>query len=121
MKLIALGDVFGRPGRNLLFDYAAELKQEYQADFMIVNCENASGGSGLSEANAAELLSIDAVDVFTSGNHIWDKKDINNTMQQTSVCFVPRIIPNPVPDTDMRFTVAVEFALLWSIFPERCI
>lgn len=95
MRILALGDVFGRPGRQILTSKIKELKEAYAADFIIVNCENASGGSGLSERNAKELLEIGEADVYTSGNHIWDKKDINNILQETSRILRPANYPEP--------------------------
>lgn len=97
MKILALGDIFGRSGRKLIITKAAELKEEFSADFLIVNCENASGGSGLTEENAKELLKVGAVDVYTSGNHIWDKKDNNNIMQSTERILRPANYPEPCP------------------------
>ena len=67
MRILALGDVFGRPGRGIIISKAGEIRAKYRADFLIVNCENASGGSGVSAINAGELLAVKAVDVYTSG------------------------------------------------------
>lgn len=97
MRILALGDVFGRPGRNIIFTKAGEIRARYSADFVIVNCENASGGNGVSERNATELLDVKAVDVYTSGNHIWDKKDINNIIQQSERIIRPANYPAPCP------------------------
>ncbi|MBO4359340.1 MAG: TIGR00282 family metallophosphoesterase [Eubacteriaceae bacterium] len=97
MRILALGDVFGRPGRNLIISKAGEIRARYRADFLIVNCENASGGSGVSSVNANELLAVSSVDVYTSGNHIWDKKDLNNIIQQTDRILRPANYPSPCP------------------------
>lgn len=97
MKILALGDIFGRSGRKLIITKAADIKEELKADFLIVNCENASGGSGLTEQNAKELLKVGAVDVFTSGNHIWDKRDNNNIMQSSERLIRPANYPEPCP------------------------
>lgn len=97
MRIICLGDIFGRPGRRIIESQAEALKREYKADFMIVNIENASGGSGVSETNAKELLDISAVNVYTSGNHIWDKKDVNNIIQSSDRLLRPANYPEPCP------------------------
>lgn len=97
MKILAIGDVFGRGGRNLVYTKAAELKKEYSADFLIINCENASGGSGVSEKNAKELLAVNEVDIYTSGNHIFDKRDVNNILQETDRIIRPANYPSPCP------------------------
>ncbi|MCX7974717.1 MAG: TIGR00282 family metallophosphoesterase [Candidatus Aminicenantes bacterium] len=73
MRLLFLGDIIGRPGRRILARYLSELKKELQPDLTIANAENAAGGVGLTSEVAQELLKI--VDVLTSGNHIWDKKE----------------------------------------------
>ena len=73
IKLIFLGDITGRPGRSAVKSYIASLKEK--PDFVIANIENASHGFGLTKKNY-ENLSASGINCFTSGNHIWDKKDI---------------------------------------------
>ena len=73
IKLIFLGDITGRQGRTAVKSYIASLKKK--PDFVIVNIENASHGFGLTKKNYDDLSSS-GIDCFTSGNHIWDKKDI---------------------------------------------
>ncbi len=73
IKLIFLGDITGRQGRTAVKSYIASLKEK--PDFIIANIENASHGFGLTKKNYVDL-SENGIDCFTSGNHIWDKKDI---------------------------------------------
>ena len=73
IKLIFLGDITGRQGRTAVMSYIASLTEK--PDFVIANIENASHGFGLTKKNYDELLEA-GIDCFTSGNHIWDKKDI---------------------------------------------
>ena len=73
IKLIFLGDITGRQGRTAVKSYIASLTDK--PDFVIANIENASHGFGLTKKNY-EDLSSSGIDCFTSGNHIWDKKDI---------------------------------------------
>ena len=73
IKLIFLGDITGRQGRTAVRSYIASLEEK--PDFIIANIENASHGFGLTKKNY-EDLSSNGIDCFTSGNHIWDKKDI---------------------------------------------
>lgn len=75
MKVLFVGDIVGRPGRHLLRDKLKEIQSEHRIDCTIVNVENAAGGFGLTPALAKEILSY-GVDVMTSGNHIFDKKEI---------------------------------------------
>ncbi|GAC1330271.1 MAG: TIGR00282 family metallophosphoesterase [Candidatus Dormibacteria bacterium] len=75
LTILAVGDIVGRPGRNAATRLIPELRQRHAADMVIVNGENASGGFGLSVADARDLFNCGA-DVITSGNHIWDQKEI---------------------------------------------
>ena len=73
VRLIFLGDITGRQGRTAVKSYIASLEEK--PDFVIANIENASHGFGLTKKNYTDL-SENGIDCFTSGNHIWDKKDI---------------------------------------------
>ena len=73
IKLIFLGDITGRQGRTAVKSYIES--SEEKPDFVIANIENASHGFGLTKKNY-EDLSLSGINCFTSGNHIWDKKDI---------------------------------------------
>jgi len=74
LKIMFFGDIVGKPGRNAVKNYIAGLKED-KPDFIIANVENASHGFGLTQKNYEELLSY-GIDCFTSGNHIWDKREI---------------------------------------------
>ena len=74
IKIMFLGDIVGKPGRLAVKKYLAELGDN-KPDFIIANAENASHGFGLTQKNYNELLSY-GIDAFTSGNHIWDKREI---------------------------------------------
>lgn len=74
IKIMFLGDIVGKPGRVAVRDYLAQLGDN-KPDFVIANVENASHGFGLTQKNYKELLSY-GIDAFTSGNHIWDKREI---------------------------------------------
>lgn len=73
MKILIIGDVVGKPGRNILENFLGKNKENY--DLIIVNGENAAGGFGLTEKIAKQFYNL-GVDVITSGNHIWDKKEM---------------------------------------------
>ncbi|MGN1124657.1 MAG: YmdB family metallophosphoesterase [Candidatus Gastranaerophilaceae bacterium] len=75
IKILFFGDVVGKIGRNAVTDYLAENKSKY--DFIILNAENASHGFGLTQKNYNQLSDA-GINCFTSGNHIWDKKEIFN-------------------------------------------
>lgn len=73
-NLLFLGDVFGRPGRVILKTYLKDLKEKYSVDLCVINGENLASGRGITEKIAAEVFNY-GVDVITSGNHLWDKKE----------------------------------------------
>lgn len=75
MHVIALGDIIGKPGRRAVKYLVPDLRVNNNVDLVIANAENAAGGVGLTPQTAEDLFG-DGVDVLTSGNHIWDKKEI---------------------------------------------
>jgi metallophosphoesterase (TIGR00282 family) len=75
MHVLAIGDVIGKPGRVAVQKLLPGLRQQYSIDLVIANAENAAGGLGLTLSTAKELLEA-GVDILTSGNHIWDQKEI---------------------------------------------
>ena len=74
MKLLFLGDIVGRPGRDLIRRHVRALASRHDADLVIANGENAAGGAGITRDNMLEILSS-GVDVITTGNHVWDKRE----------------------------------------------
>lgn len=75
MKVIFLGDVVGEPGRLSMYRALPELRDEYEADAIVVNGENAAGGKGITPRIAQEFLE-NGVDAITLGDHVWDQSDI---------------------------------------------
>jgi len=73
IRILFFGDLIGRPGRTILRKYISGLRKKYSPHIIIANGENAAGGVGITEKIGNELLTY--VDVLTSGNHIWDKKE----------------------------------------------
>ena len=74
VKLLFIGDIIGKPGRQAVSRELHRLVDRYMIDLVIANAENAAGGFGITEETARELFKC-GVDILTSGNHIWDKKD----------------------------------------------
>lgn len=98
MKVIILGDVVGNPGRQVLCQSLKKLKEKHEAEFIVANIENAADGAGITAKIGDEILAA-GVDVMTSGNHIYDKKEgIAYTENQ------PRLLrpANYAPDTPGR-------------------
>src|SRR4030081_3945964 len=75
LTVLFLGDVVGEPGRSAVIARLPELKAQYGADFIVVNGENAAGGRGITGKITIDLLRA-GVSVITTGDHIWDQKEI---------------------------------------------
>src|SRR5207342_3739282 len=74
-RVLMIGDLIGKPGRATLEEILPALREERGIDFVTANGENVAGGMGLTPSTAESLLTA-GVDVITSGNHIWDKREI---------------------------------------------
>jgi hypothetical protein len=96
MKILAIGDIVGRPGRQIVHKLLGGLRKQHGIDLVIANGENAAGGFGLSVSTAHELLD-DRVDVITSGNHIWAQKDIFPYLDSDMPILRPLNFPPGVP------------------------
>ena len=75
MRILFVGDVFGSAGRRIVREHIGHIISGRQIDLVIINAENAAGGFGLTPAIAAEMFDLGA-HVLTTGNHVWDKKEI---------------------------------------------
>jgi metallophosphoesterase (TIGR00282 family) len=95
-----IGDVIGNPGRRAIRALVPALRQEHSIDMVIANGENTAGGFGLTLDTASELLD-NGVDVLTSGNHIWDQKEIIPYLEEG----LPLIRPANYPDAPGRGTL----------------
>ena len=92
-----IGDIIGQPGRRAIRRVLPDLRQELGLDLVIANGENAAGGFGITPDTAEELLNS-GVDILTSGNHIWDQKEIIPQMDEG----LPLIRPANYPDAPGR-------------------
>lgn len=99
IKILFFGDLVGRPGRFAVRDFLEKNKQNY--DFIIANVENASHGFGLTEKNYNELGEY-GVQCMTSGNHIWDKKEIFNYINNADKLIRPFNYPANTPGAGSR-------------------
>jgi metallophosphoesterase (TIGR00282 family) len=91
ISVLFLGDVIGRPGRRALDMYLPGLIKKHQPTLVIANGENAAGGIGITEKVGKELLN--KVDVLTSGNHIWDKREAISYMREEQRLLRPANYP----------------------------
>jgi metallophosphoesterase (TIGR00282 family) len=96
MNILFIGDIFGRPGRELVRDGLAALVERHDVDFVVANAENAAGGFGITREIGDELLDR-GIDVMTSGNHIWDKKEALDYIGAEARLLRPANYPAGVP------------------------
>ncbi|MFQ5351182.1 MAG: TIGR00282 family metallophosphoesterase [Thermoanaerobaculia bacterium] len=96
MRLLFVGDVIGKPGRTILTRKLPELLDERRLDYVVVNVENAAGGFGVTAAIMAELAEL-PIDCFTSGNHIWDKKESVQVLSEEPRLLRPANYPGDNP------------------------
>ena len=75
MKILFIGDIVGQPGRRAVAELLPKLRQELRLDFVIANGENSAGGSGITPKTAGEIF-LAGVDAITSGDHLWDQKEV---------------------------------------------
>jgi len=84
IRVLAVGDLIGRPGRRAAIRLIPELRRDLSLDMVVANGENASGGFGLAVKDARDLFSA-GIDVITSGNHIWDQKEILSALDDLPI------------------------------------
>lgn len=84
MRILCVGDVFGRPGRHACQSLLPQLVKEKKIDFVLVNVDNAAGGKGLTPKVADELSDL-PIHVMTGGNHIWEKESIFPYLQSKPI------------------------------------
>jgi 2',3'-cyclic-nucleotide 2'-phosphodiesterase len=77
VRILFVGDVFGSPGRKIVREHVHHLVETNQVELLVINVENAAGGFGVTPAICEEFFDLGA-DVLTTGNHVWDKKEIND-------------------------------------------
>jgi metallophosphoesterase (TIGR00282 family) len=96
LKVLFLGDVFGKPGREILKKKLPSLVEENNVDFIIANGENAAGGIGITP-DICETLLYMGVDIITSGNHIYKKREIYDYIERQPRLLKPANYPPSTP------------------------
>src|SRR3972149_6212927 len=96
MKILSIGDIIGKPGRQAVHRLLPDLCEEREIDLVIANGENVAGGFGLSPDTAQELFDS-GVDIITSGNHIWAQKEIIPYLDSDMPVIRPLNYPPGVP------------------------
>ena len=97
MNILMVGDVYAESGRTALAKLLPKLRQEHAIDLTVVNIENAAGGFGVTPQIARACLEQGGVDVLTSGNHIWDKKEIIPYITKENLLLRPANFPAGTP------------------------
>ncbi|MGQ9572923.1 MAG: TIGR00282 family metallophosphoesterase [Dehalococcoidia bacterium] len=111
MKILFVGDVVGRLGRRTVQALLPALRQETEAELVVANGENAAGGRGLTLATADELFAA-GVDVITSGNHIWEVREIYPLLDSESPILRPLNYPPGVPGRGLLIARGAAFVNL---------
>lgn len=96
MKLLFIGDIVGEPGRRAVHVLLPKLRAAHGLDFVIANGENSAGGNGITPRIAAELFSA-GIDVITSGDHLWDQKEVMELLQTEKRFLRPLNYPPGTP------------------------
>ena len=97
MRILFIGDIVGRPGRETLFSLLPRIRiLKGPFDFVVVNGENSAAGRGMTEKIMNEYFAA-GVDVITSGNHIWDKRDFIRILDEEPRVLRPLNYPEGVP------------------------
>ena len=109
MNILFIGDIFGSPGRRIVADHVQDIIRTNKIDLAIANAENAAGGFGITPAIAEDLLGM-GLDVLTSGNHVWDKRELYDYLNRQ-----PRLLrPANYPDAPGSGLVMSARATAWS-------
>ncbi len=96
MKLLFIADVVGQPGRRAVQALVPRLRQQHGLDAVIANGENSAGGSGITGKTAEELFAA-GVDIITSGDHLWDQKEVMELLQKEQRFLRPLNYPPGTP------------------------
>jgi metallophosphoesterase (TIGR00282 family) len=96
MKILFIGDIVGKPGRRAVRELLPGIIEERRIDFVIANCENAAAGFGVTAEIVEELYGAH-IDVLTSGNHIWDKKEVMEFVDEYETLLRPANYPEGAP------------------------
>lgn len=96
MKLLFVGDVIGKPGRRALRNLLPRLVDHHRTDYVVVNVENSAGGFGVTPDVLREIQDL-PIDVYTTGNHVWDKKEAMDMLDRMPHLLRPANYPDGNP------------------------
>ena len=101
MKLLFVGDVIGKPGRRVVKTLLPSLIDRHAIDYTVVNIENSAGGFGVQPKVLAELDDL-PIDCYTTGNHVWDKKEVHQLLKERPDLLRPHNYPAGNPGTGIH-------------------
>ena len=104
MRVLFLGDIVGRSGREAVCKNLSQIKQDHKINFTVANCDNVSAGFGINRSAYDELVNA-GVDVLTGGDHIWDQKEINCFINDAKKLLRPHNFPKSCPGVGARIFV----------------
>lgn len=110
LRILFIGDIIGEPGRILVAHLLPDLILEMGIDIVLANGENSAGGFGITPAISQDLLSL-GIDLLTSGNHIWDKKEIEPYISEEKRLLRPANYPSEVPGHGSHILRRKKFSL----------
>ena len=96
MRILHIGDIIGRAGRKAVQTFLPSVREQYRPDIIIANAENSSGGFGITYAVYEDLRKLD-IDIFTTGNHIWDNRETEVSIQKMDRLIRPANLPEGQP------------------------
>lgn len=96
MQILFIGDIVGRPGRRVVRELLPGVVKEYGVDLVIANAENAAAGFGITHDTIDELLEC-GIQLFTTGNHVWDKKEVLGFIDEYPNLLRPANFPDACP------------------------
>ncbi len=103
MNILFIGDIFGSPGRRMVADHLEDIAKTNSIDLTIANAENSAGGFGITPSIAEDLFAL-GIDVITTGNHVWDKRDIFDYLGRQ-----PRLLrPANYPEAPGQGVIAIK-------------
>src|SRR5688572_12253803 len=97
-----IGDVVGEPGRRAVKTLVPKLRAEHNVDLVVVNGENSAGGSGITPNTANDLFNAGA-DIITSGDHLWDQKEVSQLLESEPRFVRPINYPPETPGSGLRY------------------
>lgn len=95
MVVLYFGDIFGRPGRGAIRKVLNDIREKHAPDFIVGNAENLAGGKGVNRRTFNEMRDM-GFDILTSGNHIWDNKEVLSLFETTDRLIRPANFPEPL-------------------------